>query len=209
NASVFLPSSFEGSLRRRCRPAYPSFRFASSHQPVDRIIFLNGLRTFTFHRAQAHLFVGEFDPAAYRQMNFCADLPLRHREHLLVICRQGTWDFKDTKDAKRESFTLTEGEITLDLFNVNAPPGKVFRFSFSVSSPDLASGSLPLVSLNGKPLQPDSSSPTTGNWTVWLDSDAMHYQLVIKEQVDSPETQTPPRYFEVTGFGDLPSLSGS
>ena len=211
NESVFLPSSFNGSLRRYCPPPYPGFRPASSHQPVDRIIFLNGLRTVTFHRAQAHIFVGAFDESAFRQMNFSADLPLRRREHILVICRPGTWDFNDAQGARR-NFALTDGEITLDLFNVNAPAGEVFRFSFSIFSPDpTPAGSRLEVSLNGKPLGApnDPKTDPVGTRTVWLDPEIMHQQLVIKVTKGDPASPTPQWYVEVTGFGGSASTTGS
>ena len=207
NESVFLPSSFEGSNRSLCRPAYPSLRAASSHQPVDRIIFQNGVRTFTFHHARAHLFVGEFDEAAFRQMNFSADLSLRNREHILVICRPGTWDFSDTEGAKGRNFALKNGEITLDLYNVNAPIGKVFRLSFSVSSPERGAAENELeVLLNGQTLE-KSSGPNTGPieaWSFALDSNAMHYQLVIKRKEKDRANQAPEMYFEVVDFEGYP-----
>jgi hypothetical protein len=211
NASVFYPRSDAGGIRLWWRPPYPGFRAASSHQSVDRIFLLNSANTFKFHYAQSHLFAGAYDKASYRQMNYCADLRLRNREHLLIICRSGTWDLNEPENEKKQRFPLTDGTIALDLYHVNAPTREVF-LSFSVYSADSSPvGNRLEVLLNGKPVQAlhETTLKSVATRTIRLDSDAMHQQIVIRIREEVPGSPNSQWYFEVTGFDASASVDRS
>ena len=136
NESVFFPKSF-GTEGRVWRYApYPNARAASAHQPIDRVLFLNNIRTFKFHLAERHIFGGAFDETAFRRMNFCADLVLRNREELLLLCRSNTETLSSKTDTGRQSYLIEKNELALDIYHVNAPVGQAARFSFSITSPN-------------------------------------------------------------------------
>jgi hypothetical protein len=201
NESVFFPKSL-GTVGRVWRFApYPSARAASAHQPIDRVLFLNNVRTFNFHRAERHIFGGEFDKTGFRQMNFCADLVLRNREELLILSRSKTGTLSSKTDAGRQSYLIEENELALDIYHVNAPVGQAARFSFSITSPNaIPAGAELEVRLDGKVIESSDDPASAWTRTVWLSPEAMHQQLVIKIKEKEPQIARSTWHFEIGDF---------
>jgi hypothetical protein len=201
--SVFFPQSSGGDGVAVWRyPPYPSARPASSHQPIDRVLLLNSTRTFDFHRAERHIFGGAFDEDAFRQMNFSADLQLKKREHLLMLCRSTAGSTAKT-NAGNQTFLFENDELRVDIYHINAPSEEVGRLSFSITSPD----SLPVkgrleVLLDGKPIEAADGASSASEWsqTVFLSPEAMHQQLLIRIKREEPLSAASQWRFEMTNF---------
>ena len=201
NESVFFPKSF-GTAGRVWRYApYPNARAASPHQPIDRVLFLNNIDTFNFHLAERHIFGGTFDETAFRRMNFCADLVLRNREELLILCRSDPERTISSKtDTGRQSYLIEKNELALDIYHINAPVGQAARFSFSITSPNsIPAGAELEVLLDGKVIE-SANDPTAWTRTVWLSPEAMHQQLVIRIKEKEPDVATSTWRFEIGEF---------
>ena len=69
------------------------------------IVFFSSITssTFNFHLAERHIFGGAFDETAFRRMNFCADLVLRNREELLILCRSDTGERSVVKQIRDDN----------------------------------------------------------------------------------------------------------
>jgi hypothetical protein len=201
NEAVFFPKSI-GTIGRVWRYApYPSARSASAHQPIDRILLLNGIRTFNFHLAERHIFGGAFEETTFRRMNFCADLPLRNREELLVLCRSKNGALRSKTEAGRQSYLIENNELALDIYHVNAPVGQVARFSFSITSPNsIPAGSQIEVLLDGKPIETSDEAAAAWTGTISLSPEAMHQQLVIRIKQKEPQIATSTWRFELGEF---------
>jgi hypothetical protein len=201
NQPLFFPKSFGTGDRVWRFAPYPKTRAASAYQPIDRVLFLNSIQTFNFHRAERHIFGGAFDETAFRRMNFCADLPLRNREELLVLCRSKTGPLSTRTDTGRQSYLIEQNELSLDIYHINAPVGQAARLSFSVTSPNsIPAGTELEVRLDGKVIE--SSDDSAGAWTrtVWLSPDAMHQQLTVKIKEKEPHIATSTWHFEIGEF---------
>jgi hypothetical protein len=201
NQSLFFPKSSETAERVWRYAPYPNARAAPAYQPIDRVLFLNSNRTFNFHLAERHIFGGAFDETAFRRMNFSADLPLRNREELVLLCRSETGPLSTRTDTGRQSYLIEQNELTLDIYHINAPVGQTTRLSFSVTSPNSRPAGAELeVLLDGKVVE--SSDDPTSAWsrTVWLSPDAMHHQLTVKIKEKEPNVATSAWRFEIGEF---------
>ena len=121
-------------------------------------------------------------------MNFSADLVLRNREELLILCRSDTGPLSSKTDTGRQSYLIEKNELALDIYHINAPVGQAARFSFSITSPNsIPAGAELEVLLDGKVIE-SSDDPAEAAWTrtVWLSPEAMHQQLVIKIKEKEP-----------------------
>lgn len=201
--SVFFPQSLREAVRAWWMPPYPSVRPASSHQPIDHILLVNTTETFDFHRPERHIFAGALDGNSFRRMNFSTHLPLKEREHLLIICRSVLNPASTRSAPEKQCFLFENGELRLDIFHINAPIGEVGRLSFATSStgPVAVEGELE-VSLNDKVVEPSAGSEPASKWsqTLYLNPDAMHQELVIKVKQKEPSATPSPWCFELTGF---------
>jgi hypothetical protein len=201
NESVFFPRSFQTAGRVWRYGVYPNAKAASPHQPIDRILFLNNIETFNFHLAQRHIFGGAFDETAFRRMNFCADLLLRNREELLILCRSKTGPLSTRTDTGQQSYLIEKSQLALDIYHVNASVGQATRFSFSItSSNSIPAGAELEVLLDGQVIEPPDDPATAWARTVLLSPEAMHQQLVIKIKGKEPHLATATWRFE---FGEF------
>lgn len=201
NESVFFPKSF-GTADRIWRYApYPNARAASPNQPIDRVLFVNGARTFNFHLAERHIFGGTFDETAFRRMNFSAHLVLRNREELVILCRSDPERTISSKtDTGRQSYLIEKNELALDIYHINAPVDQAARFSFSITSPNsIPPGTGLEVLLDGKVIE-SANDPTAWTRTVLLTPEAMHQQLVIRIKEKEPDVATSTWRFEIGEF---------
>lgn len=139
-------------------------------------------------------------------MNFCADLFLRNREHIVVVSpAPGAHNLSEmeAESVRTRRFPLKNGEITVDLYHINAPAGAASRFSFSVSSTDSPPAANQLkVFLNDKPLDSSGAATVASVWTqtIELDSGAMQHQLVIKIRAEDPTVPAAQWFFEAIGL---------
>ena len=203
NESVFFPKSFATVGRVWRYPPYPNARAAFAYQPIDRVLFLNNVRTFNFHLAERHIFAGTFDETAFRRMNFCADLVLRDREELLILCRADTGPVSSKTDTGRQTYLIEKNELALDIYHINAPVGQAASFSFSITSPNsIPAGAELEVLLDGKVVESSDDPASKAAWTrtVLLDPEAMHQQLVIKIKEQEPRLATSTWHFEIEEF---------
>jgi hypothetical protein len=201
NESVFFPKSFQTAGRVWRYGAYPNAAPASAHQPIDRVLFLNNIETFNFHLAERHIFGGAFDQTAFRRLNFSADLILRNREELLILCRSNTGALSSKTDTGRQSYLIEKNQLALDIYHVNAPVGQAARFSFSITSPNsIPAGAELEVLLDGKVIEPPENPTTAWTRTVSLSPEAMHQQLVIKIKEKEPHVATSTWRFEIGEF---------
>jgi hypothetical protein len=201
--SVFFPQSLREAVRAWWMPPYPSVRPASSHQPIDHILLVNTSETFDFHRPERHLFAGTIDEGAFRRMNFSTHLPLKERQHLLIICRSASNPATTRSEPGKQRFLFEDGDLQLDIYHINAPIGEVGRFSFAVTStgPVPVEGELEVL-LNDKAVEPTAGSGPASKWsqTLFLSPDAMHQELVIRVRQKEPSVAPSPWCFELTGF---------
>src|SRR6476660_5020498 len=124
-------------------------------------------------------------------MNFSADLPLRNREELVLLCRSKTGPLSTKTDTGRQSYLIEQNELTLDIYHINAPVGQAARLSFSVTSPEaIPAGTQLEVLLDGKVVESSDDPAEAWTRTIELSPDAMHQQLTLKIKGKEPQIAT-------------------